>query len=53
MWIVYLADNTRHSAWITRGQARHQKHVLEEVGFKHVTFDFDFTTECENGHYYI
>ncbi len=64
MWVVNLGDNTRHSAWLSKAKAMQQAEVLEEHGHlvprnrswwrKLSDFvEYDETTQCENGHYYV
>ncbi len=54
MWIVtYTNDNTRHSAWDTRGEAENQARVLRESGYRNVKIEFDGTVVAANGHYYV
>jgi len=53
MWIVLFADNTRHSAWVTKHAAHNQQEVLKNAGYRNTYIRFDVTTQCENGYYYI
>lgn len=34
MYIVYLSDNTKHSAWNTKEEAIHQREVLKKWEYK-------------------
>ena len=53
MWIVVLNDDTRHSAWRSRQEAKHQVKTLLECGYKRNRIELDETVSCENGHYYV
>jgi len=67
MWIVYLPDNRRHSAWSTEEEAEHQANVLKAAGYdqpysglygtiaqdQRVRVEFCPHTETTNGQYYV
>jgi len=61
MWIVKFGNNTRHSAWSSKNEAKHQVEVLINHGMIKISrytlltdfIEFDDTVSCENGHYYV
>jgi hypothetical protein len=53
MYIVYLKNNKKHSAWSTKEAAQHQVQVLEGYGYKGAYYEYDETIICDNGHYYV
>lgn len=57
MFVVYLPNNKKHSAWNTRSEAKHQVETLINNGYgtkwSKPFYEFDETVDCENGHYYV
>ena len=59
MWIVFYADKTRHSAWLSKSEALKQALVLKNSGYYKANqpisdfVEFDETVSCENGHYFV
>lgn len=51
MFVVTLR-NRKHSAWSTKGQAEHQKRILEEYGYKTVNVKY-LPLQATNGHCFI
>ena len=53
MWIVILDGGVRHSAWMQVDDAREQRRVLLDKGYRNVKLELDPTVVCEDGHYYV
>ena len=50
---IVKINGKKHSAWNTRAEADKQKAVLRDVGYRHISSEYDETVQCENGHYYV
>lgn len=50
--IVFLSDGTKHSAWESREEARHQIKVLFNYGYKGAYYEV-IDHNYESGHYFI
>jgi hypothetical protein len=53
MYIIYLEDGTKHSAWRSNSEAVKQIEVLENHGYRDVWYDYIEGLNLENGHYFV
>ncbi len=52
MWIVYIGGD-KHSAWETIREAKNQKRVLIDYGYKDISFEYDKKADYPNGYYFV
>lgn len=51
MYIVYLSDGTKHSAWRSKKEAIHQAEVID--GYRNTYIEYMEGLFLENGHYFV
>ncbi len=51
MYIVYLRDNTKHSAWQSKKEAIHQAEVID--GYRNTYIEYMEGLNLPNGFYFV